>query len=57
MIVRVMFFADYMAKTSFTLSLACKPLAFSLMRVKLHFHFSFTQSESASTNITNVTIS
>ena len=42
MIVRVMFFADYMAKISFTLSLACKPLAFSLMRMKLRFHFSFT---------------
>ena len=38
MIVRVMFFADYMAKISFTLSLACKPLAFSLMRVKPRFH-------------------
>ena len=42
MVVRVLFFADYMAKTSFTLSLAYKQLAFSLMRVKLQFHISFT---------------
>ena len=42
MVVRVLFFADYMAKTSFTVSLACKPLTFSMMRMKLQFHFSFT---------------
>ena len=42
MVVRVLFFADYMVKTSFTLSLACKPLVFSLMRVKPRFHFGFT---------------
>ena len=29
-------------KTSFTLSLASKSLAFSMMRMKLQFHFSFT---------------
>lgn len=29
-------------KTSFTLSLVCKPLSFSRMRMKPRFHFGFT---------------
>ena len=29
---------------SFTTSLVCKPLTFSVMRVKLRFHFSFTRN-------------
>ena len=31
-------------KTSFTLSLVCKPLSFSLMRMKLHFHFLYHEN-------------
>lgn len=33
-----------MSKTSFTPLPLCKPLAFIMMRVKLHFHFGFTHN-------------